>query len=94
LLQTAQVIVPCKLYSAELGEMWGDELRIEQRKSAVDETRHEMDQRDLTGVTRGREHALPKKGGAELHAIEAAHQLAVSPGFDRMRVTLLMQFGV
>ncbi|HSC17390.1 MAG TPA: hypothetical protein VLC74_00600 [Rhizomicrobium sp.] len=93
-MQAAQVLVPCKLDGSELREMRGHELRIEKCKSSVDQARHEMDERNLAGIPPPGKHAFAEKSGAELHAIQAAHQLAVSPAFDGMRMTFCMQLCV
>ena len=46
----------------------------------------QMDQADLRGVALAREHAFAEEGAAERHAVEAADQPAVAPGFDRVAV--------
>ena len=55
---------PCALDldGAELPQVLGDELRVEQREAAVDQPRAQVDQRHLAGVARGGEHALAEEG--------------------------------
>jgi len=74
--------------------MFGQELAIQQLEPADLEARDEMRERDLGCVTRAAEHALPEEGRTQPHAIEAADELVVLPGFDRMRVAAAMQFGI
>jgi hypothetical protein len=41
------------LYGAELAQVLGDELRIQQQEIAIDQPRGEIDQRHLAGVGLG-----------------------------------------
>lgn len=77
-------LVPADLDRAEAREVTGDELRVEQGESAVDQSRHEIDERDLARVARLGEHALAEEGAAEMHAVKSAGQRAVLPYFDRV----------
>jgi len=94
MVQAAQVFVPCKLDGPELREMRGHELRIEKCKSSVDQARHEMGERNLAGIARPGKHAFAEKCSAQLNAIQTARQRAVSPAFDRMRMTFRMQIRI
>jgi len=49
--------------------MAGDELRVEQTEAAIFQSGDEIDERDLAGVARPREHALAEKGTAEMYAV-------------------------
>ena len=67
---------------AELRQMLGDELGVEQAEAAQHQAQHEMDQRHLAGVALAAEHALAEEGAAERDAVEPADQLAVAPALD------------
>ena len=56
--------------------MLGHELAVEQAEAALDQPRHQMDQRHLGGIALAAEHALAEERRADRHAIEAADQLA------------------
>ena len=62
--------------------MLGHELAVEQAEAALDQPRHQMDQRHLGGVALAAEHALAEERRADRDAVEAADQLAVAPAFD------------
>jgi len=64
--------------------MSGDELRVEQGEAAIFEPRHQIDQRDLAGVARFREHALAEERPAEMDAVKPAGERSVLPHLDRM----------
>ena len=49
---------------AEAAQMLGHELAVEQAEAALDQPRHEMDQRHLRGVALAAEHALAEEGRA------------------------------
>jgi hypothetical protein len=49
--------------------MAGLKLAVQQHVAADDQPGDQVRQRDLAGVTRGREHALAKEGAAEADAI-------------------------
>jgi len=74
--------------------MPGDELRVEQGEAPIFQPSHQIDQRDLAGVACAREHALPEKRAAEMHAIQAAHQRAVLPHLDRMTMAEREQLAI
>jgi hypothetical protein len=72
----------------------GDELAIEQLEAAHLEARDKISQRDLGSIAFAAEHTLPEKGTTKPHAIQAADQLPVAPGFDRMGMAASMQIGI
>jgi len=74
--------------------MFGQKLAIQQFEPAGLEARDQMRERDLGGVPCAAEHAFAEEGRAQPHAIEAADELVVLPGFDRMGVTAPVQFGI
>ena len=74
------------LERAEALQMLGHELGVEQREAAALQPRHQMHQRDLAGVGLAAEHALAEERAAERDAVEAADQLAIQPGLDRVGV--------
>src|SRR5439155_27340510 len=59
---------------AEHLQMIGDELGVEQDKTARPEPGDEVDQRDLRGVARAVEHALAEEGAGEADPIETSDQ--------------------
>ena len=61
------------------------------REIADLQPRDQPGQRDLRRVGRPAEHALAEERAAELHAVEAADQLAAVPHFDRMGVAGAVQ---
>jgi hypothetical protein len=68
-----------------------EELGIEERESALDHTRGEMDQRHFARIALAREHALAEECSAEAHTIEPPHQLSVPPAFDAVGVAPAMK---
>ncbi len=81
-LQAALKLLTAHLDRAELREMSGDELRVEQGKAAIFEPRHQINQRDLASVALPREHALAEERAAEMDAVEPAGERTVLPYFD------------
>ena len=81
-LQAALKLLTAHLDRAELREMSGDELRVEQGKAAIFEPRHQINQRDLASVALAREHALAEERAAEMDAVEPAGERTVLPYFD------------
>jgi len=74
--------------------MIGQELRIEQLKTAADETPDQMNEGHLAGIPLAGKHALAEERAAHRNAIEAAHKLSLAPAFDGMGIALSMQFAV
>jgi len=74
--------------------MFGQELAIQELEPADFQACDEVGERDLGCVARAAEHALAEEGGAQPHAIQAADELIVLPGLDRMGVTASVQFGI
>ena len=64
---------------AELAQMVGDELRVEQAKAAISEPGHEIDKRYLARIGLVRKHAFPEERTAERNPVKAAHELTVEP---------------
>ena len=79
---------------AEAAQVLGHELAVEQAKAALDQPRHEMDQRDLGRIALAAEHALAEERRADRDAIEAADQLALAPAFDAVRMAAREQLAV
>ena len=67
----------------KLLQMLGHELAVEQAEAALDQPRHEMDQRHLRGIALAAEHALAEERRPDRHAVEAADQLARRAGIRR-----------
>ena len=89
--QAALVLGAGDLVRAELGQVLGQELAVEQGEAAEPEARHEMDEGELGGVAGAAEHALAEEGAAEDHAIQAADQGLALPDLDRMGMALTVQ---
>jgi hypothetical protein len=78
----------------ELHQVFVDELRIQQFITLVPQPCHQINQRDLAGIGRGRKHAFAEKRAADGNAIDAAHQIIAAPRFDAMRKTGFMQLRI
>src|SRR5882757_1045779 len=74
--------------------MFGDELRVEQHKTAGDQPRDQMHQRDFRGVADVMKHALAEEGAAEADAVEPAGQIIAVPDLDTVAMPDLMQGGI
>jgi len=61
------------LNRAELRQMIGNELGVEQAKPTRDQMRNQMDEGDLAGVACPRKHALAEEGGTESHPVKATY---------------------
>src|SRR4029079_6372825 len=66
----------------------------EQPKAALDQPRHEMNQRHLRGVALAAEHALAEKHGTDRHAVKTADQSALDPAFDAMGMAAPVQLAI
>ena len=69
-------------------------LAIDLRGALVAAQAHQRRQRDLGGVAGMGEHGFAKHRAAQCHAVQAAHQLAVDPGFHAVGLALAVQRGV
>jgi len=74
--------------------MLGEELGVEKNVTTFDQARDEVDEGHLAGVGLTAEHALAEERGTQRHAVEPAHQFALAPALDRMRVAGCMERGV
>src|SRR5665647_1981207 len=83
-----------ELDGAELAQVIGHELCVEQSEPAIGEPRGKVDDGDLRGVALVGEHAFPEECAIERNAVEAADELAVVPNFDRVAVTKFEQVAV
>ena len=70
--------------SAERLEVGRVDLTVDERDPPAGELPHELHERDFGGVAHAGEHRFAEEGGAERHAVEAAHQLVALPGFAGM----------
>src|SRR5438105_8576946 len=70
---------------AELREMWGQKLSVEEKVAAKPQARGQMHEGDLARVGHAAEHAFPEKSGADRDAVEAADQHIPVPRFDAVR---------
>src|SRR6266550_5722297 len=100
--QQVQIMVSRNLDAAELLQMRREPLRIEQCKFPDAQILDKRHQRDFRCVGHAMKHRFTKKDAADRHAVESAGELAtgrvrptgglaVSPRFNRMRVTELME---
>src|SRR5205814_1009978 len=75
-------------------QMLGGELRIEQRKAARLQALDEMDEAGLRCIRLLGKHAFAEEHPSQRHAVEAADQLVLAPGFDRMAVAHAVQLHI
>lgn len=66
---------------AELFEVFSDELRIQQQKTAIFKTRDQVDKRNFACISLGTEHAFPEESSTEGHAIKSTDKLRPLPCF-------------
>lgn len=76
---------------AELGQVLGHELRVQQAVSAGDQPRDKVHKRDLGRIAPVGKHALAEERGLQGNAVESADQLAVLPAFHTVRVADLVK---
>ncbi len=79
---------------AELPQVLGDELRVEQAKAPISEPRNKVDESDLAGVRLVREHALAEKGPSECNPVKTSNELAVLPALYGMAKAHIEKLGV
>jgi len=79
-----QIALARYLDGAEADQMIGQKLGIEKFKAIALEARHQMHQRDLGGIGLNGKHAFAEKDAGQMQAIEAADQLVIAPGLDRV----------
>src|SRR6185437_3767922 len=90
-LEQPQIAAAWNLDGAELREVPGDPLRVEQDEPALAQPFDERHQCDLRGVGGAMEHRFAEECAAKRHAVEAADQLLVLPGLDRVSEALVVQ---
>ena len=76
---------------AELGQMLGLVLDIEQQKVARLEVLHQLGERDFGHIANAVKLAFGTESSADMDAVESAGELAVDPDFERVGVALLLQ---
>ncbi|OJU57036.1 MAG: hypothetical protein BGO00_12695 [Alphaproteobacteria bacterium 62-8] len=81
-MQARQIGRARNLDRAELFQMGGQKLRIQQSKAAADQPRHQMHQRHFARVARAGEHTLAKERGTQRDTVKSTDQLAVLAAFD------------
>src|SRR6185295_2423463 len=86
--------VAIELDGAELAQMLGDELGVEQTEATGDQPRAQEHQRHLAGIARVGKHALAEEGAVEPHAVEPANQAVARPGLHRVAVAGVEQIAV
>jgi hypothetical protein len=67
--QTPAIFPAWNFGGAELRQMLGRELRVQQCEAAAHQARHQMNQRDLAGVAGGGEHALAEERAFQCNAV-------------------------
>jgi hypothetical protein len=87
LVEPLQVDSRRQLDRAELSQMVGNELHVQEREPADPEPGDKMDEGDLAGIGFNRKHALAEKCASERQSVEAASQSSIPPRFDAVRVT-------
>jgi hypothetical protein len=80
--QTRQIRKSRDLDSAELGQMFGEKLRVEQRVAAHLQAGNQMHECHFAGITLAREHALAEEGAAEADTIKTTDESIVAPTLD------------
>ena len=80
-----------RLDRAELAQVVGDELRVQEAVAARSQALDQRDERDLAGVARAREHAFAKECRPKRNPVQPTGQTSASPGFDAVRVAPPMQ---
>jgi hypothetical protein len=84
-------MIPRNLDPAKLLQMRREPLRIEQHKLSCAQMLDQPDERNLRGIGHPMKHRFTKKRPPDGDTVKSAGQLALTPGFDRMRVTKLVQ---
>src|SRR5260370_41917092 len=85
------MLAPGQHDRAEQLQMIGDELAVEQDKTARPQPGDEVDQRDLRGVPRAVEHALTEEGAGAADPIETADQRLAIVDLDGVAMPALEQ---
>src|SRR4029078_9230007 len=81
-LEQAMELLAVELDGAELAQVVGDELRVEQPEAAVGEACREIDERHLRTTALVEDHALAEEGAVQRDTVEAADEATVVPHFD------------
>src|SRR5215831_5372202 len=87
-------LVALDLDRAELPQMIGDELRVEQQEAAADQARAQIDERHLAGVALDGEHALAKVGAMQRYSVEAADQPPARPCLHGVAIASIIEVAV
>src|SRR5690606_31586446 len=82
------------LDGAELAQVIGYELRIEQREAACNQPGDQMYERDFRSIALDREHALTEEGSAQRQAVQPSDQPVIPPYADGVAVAQLEEFPV
>jgi len=91
LLQSPQIFLTRDFLCAELREMRGIPLGVEQREAALLEYPDEMPERDLGGVGDTVEHRLPEECSTDSHSVEPSGQPALLPNLHRVGAAILKE---
>ena len=84
-------MIPRNLDAAKLLQMRREPLCIEQHKLSCAQALDQRDERNLRRIGHPMKHRFTKKRAPDGDAVKSSGQLALTPRFDRMRVTKLVQ---
>jgi len=95
-METGLVGVAADLYAAEVGEVWSEELHIEQGEATGVEALDKINEGDLGGVGAAGEHGLAEEGAAKADTVKATKECISFrvAEFDRMSMAACVQVGV
>jgi len=79
------------LQGAELRQMIGQKLRVQQTKPACNQMRDQMDKGDFAGIARARKHTLAKEGSPKANPVKATDKLPLMPRLDTKAMPAAVQ---
>ena len=82
--EAAEVLAAGDLRGAELAEVGGDPLGVEEGEAALAQALDEGVEGDFRGIGFPMEHRFAEESAADGNAVEATGEMAVVPGFDGM----------
>src|SRR5712672_3086671 len=91
LVEQRTIAPPRDLDRAKAAQVLGHILRVEQRKAARDQPRHQMHQRHLRGVAGTMKHALAEEGAAEADPVQPTDKVVILPDLDAVAMSDFMQ---
>ena len=89
-----RLIQPARDFSrAELRQMGGHELGVQQAEPTQSQTGNQVHERDFGGVGDEAEHAFAEERTTQCDAVKPAYQRAIEPALHRMGMAEAVQFG-